>query len=140
MLSYEIVYIKGNPSSGTPLQHEQINSSILELIKDYNYKIIESQNKNISCENIPNSLVYIGFSRGSRYLKKLSSSSLKISIGGISGPKINLFKNIEDKILLGDISISSMEAHFIILKDDKDKIKELLKIFLNKKKKIDKNI
>lgn len=129
MTSYDIIYIKGNPSSGTLLQHEQMNSSIFELIKDYSYKVIDSEDKNLSCK-IPQAKVYIGFSRGSRYLKKLSNSFLKISIGGISGSKIHLFKNIDDDILLGDLSLPSLKAHFIISNEDKSKAKELIDSFL----------
>ena len=131
MYDYDIVYIKGNPSSGTLLQHEQINHNITELIKSYSYTIIDSEDKNLAGKKIPKAKVYIGFSRGSRYLKKLDSSSLKISIGGISGSKINLFKNSDDKILLGDISPSSLSAHFIIEDEDKLKIKALIQNFLN---------
>jgi hypothetical protein len=130
MSSYDIVYIKGNPSSGTLFQHEQMNSSVLELIKDYTYTIIDSEDKNLSGKKIPEAKVYIGFSRGSRYLKKLPSTPLKISIGGIKGSKVHLFKNDGDHILLGDISISSLESHFIISKEDKIKIKELIADFL----------
>ena len=83
MINYDIVYIKGNPNSGTSLNHENINNSIIQLISNYNYKVISSEEKNISMKNIPNAKIYIGFSRGSRYLNKLSKNSLKISIGGI---------------------------------------------------------
>ena len=132
MLDYDIVYIKGNPLSGTPLQHESINKSIIELINEYSYTIIESNAKNLSGITLPKAKVYIGFSRGSRYLKKISNPSLKISIGGISGSRIHLFKNDEDNIVLGDISTSSLEAHFIILDEDKKKIKLLIDNHLNK--------
>lgn len=127
---YDIVYIKGNPSSGTPLLHEKINHSIIELIEEYKYITIDSEHKNLSNIQIPKAKIYIGFSRGSRYLKKLDSSSLKISIGGISGSKIHIFKNCKDNILLGDISISSMQAHFVISNEDKIKIKVLIDNFL----------
>ncbi len=126
MSNPDIVYIKGNPSSGTFLQHEQIDNSIIELINSYSYTIIDSEQKNLSGFQLPKAKVYIGFSRGSRYLKKLDDSSLKISIGGISGSRIYLFKNSEDNILIGDISNLSMNAHFIISEEDKIKIKALL--------------
>jgi hypothetical protein len=84
-------------------------------------------NKNFE---IPSAKVYIGFSRGSRYLKKLPKSSLLLSIGGISGSGINSFINPDDKILKGDISEDSMNAHFIILESDKIKIKKLIDDFL----------
>ena len=129
MYDYDIIYIKGNQSSGLPLQHEKINQSIIGLLGLHTYKIVDSNmtNKNFK---IPSAKVYIGFSRGSRYLKKLDSKSLKISIGGISGSKINTFINTEDKILEGDISSFSMNAHFIILEKDKIKIKKLIDDFL----------
>lgn len=132
MSLYDIVYIKGNPASGTALQHEEINLCIFNLIKEYSYKIIESDAKNLSGVKIPEARVYIGFSRGSRYLKKLSNNSLKISIGGIKGSKVHLFKNKDDHILLGDISIASLCAHFVVSHSDQIKIKELLASFLNK--------
>ena len=34
MHCHDIVYIKGNPASGTPLQHQQINATIEEIIKN----------------------------------------------------------------------------------------------------------
>ena len=107
-----------------------MDSSIIKLIKDYSYKIIDSEDKNLSGKKIPQAKIYIGFSRGSRYLNKLPNDTLKISIGGIKGSKVHLFKNIDDGILLGDISLSSLEAHFIILNEDKIKIKELIDNFL----------
>ncbi len=98
----------------------------------YPYKIIASdENNNKNIEAISRAKVYIGFSRGSRYLKKLNKNSLKISIGGISGPQINQFVNKDDKILLGDISLESMKAHFIIEKKDQEKIKHLISDYLN---------
>lgn len=131
MYDYEIVYIKGNPNSGSKEQHSKINNCIIKLIDEYKYTIIESvENNNCNIKNIPTSKVYIGFSRGSRYLKKLSKNSLKISIGGISGPYINQFINKEDKILSGDISFESMRLHFIIDEEDQIKIKLLIDKFL----------
>jgi hypothetical protein len=130
MPTVDIIYIKGNPASGTAIQHELMDNSIIELINEYSYNIIQSDAKNLSGVSIPKAKVYIGFSRGSRYLKKLDSAALKISIGGISGSKIKLFKNDEDNILLGDISTSSMNAHFIITNGDKIKIKSLLNEYL----------
>jgi len=127
----DIVYIKGNPSSGTFLQHKEINNEIIEIIKSYSYAIIDSEGKNLSNKKIPKAKVYIGFSRGSRYLNKLDPSSLKISIAGISGSKVYLFKNNADNILLGDISEASLKAHFIIINEDKLKIKALIKDFLD---------
>lgn len=128
---FDIVYIKGNPNSGTFLQHEQINNSILKLIQKYSFKIINSEYKNLSSKKIPQARIYIGFSRGSRYLNKLSTNSLKISIGGISGSKIHLFRNINDNILSGDISYPSMAAHFIISCEDIVKIKKLINDLLH---------
>jgi len=132
MITYDIVYIKGNPLSGSVLQHNLINNSIFELIKKYSYNVIESNAKNLSGITLPKAKIYIGFSRGSRYFKKLDNNSLKISIGGISTSKIHLFKNKDDNILLGDISNSSMQAHFIITDDDKIKIKTLIDEYLQK--------
>lgn len=132
MIKYDIVYIKGNPLSGSASQHNLINNSIFELIKEYSYNIIESDAKNLSGITLPKAKIYIGFSRGSRYFKKLDNNSLKISIGGISASKVHLFKNKNDNILLGDISNSSMQAHFIISDDDKIKIKTLIDNHLNK--------
>lgn len=127
---YDVIYIKGNPSSGTPFLHERMNCSITEIIEQYNYIIIDSEHKNLSQVQIPKSRVYIGFSRGSRYLKKLDSYSLKISVGGISGSKIHLFRDAGDKILLGDISETSIQAHFLLSDDSKIKIKVLIDDFL----------
>jgi len=130
MNCYDIVYIKGNPSSGTKLQHQQINTTIVNLIKNYNYICIESEQKNLSNAPIPKAKIYIGFSRGSRYLKKLPSDTLKISIGGVTSSKVHRFTNEEDKILQGDMSEESMNAHFIIDDLDKIKIKSIIDDFL----------
>ncbi len=126
----DIVYIKGNTSSGSISLHNQIDNTILKIINNYNYKIINSDQTNKNYINqIPISKVYIGFSRGSRYLKKLDKQSLKISIGGISGSGINSFIHTNDKILEGDMSDKSMNAHFCISQDD---ISEIQKLILNK--------
>ncbi len=131
MYDCDIVYIKGNPNSGSIEQHEFIDQSILKLIEDYTYKIICSKQSNKTfIDKIPKAKVYIGFSRGSRYLKKLSNNVLKLSIGGISGSGISLFVNDEDRVLDGDISTLSMKAHFIIKEEDKDTIKVLIDRFL----------
>jgi len=133
MFEYEIVYIKGNPKSGTPFQHEQINKTVISLIKSHNYKIISSDEKNIkSTVKIPRARVYIGFSRGSRYLKKLSKEALRISIGGIKGPGIYQFLHANDKILEGDISKESLDAHFMMTEEHKIQIQMLIENFLRK--------
>ena len=127
MYEYDIVYIKGNPKSGTKEQHEFINKTIIKLISSYKHILIESDMKNKDCVDVlPKAKVYIGFSRGSRYLKKLSKNVLKISIGGVNGTGINQFVNKADKILEGDISEDSLGAHFIIQEKDKIKIKKLI--------------
>jgi hypothetical protein len=127
---HDIVYIKGNPSSGTPLQHSKINNTIIDLIKQHNYVVIDSEHKNLSSFVIPEAIVYIGFSRGSRYLKKIDNNTLKISIGGVKSSKVHLFKNNEDHILLGNMGEASMNAHFIISNEDKITIKLLIDKFL----------
>jgi hypothetical protein len=129
MSQHDIVYFKGNPNSGTSLQHDKINQTIINLINKYNYTIMDSEQTNISKIAIPKAKVYIGFSRGSRYLKKLPSQSLKISIGGVSSSQVHLFKNDGDEILLGNISEDSLEAHFIITDEDQVKIKSLIDNF-----------
>ena len=132
MYNCDIVFIKGNPNSGLPQQHEKINKTITELINSYTYKIIDSnETYRNALQTIPKAKVYIGFSRGSRYLNRLPKKTLKISIGGITGKYVHNFTNIEDKIVLGDISPDSFNAHFIIEDEDKLKIKILLDGFLN---------
>lgn len=132
MCECDIVYIKGNPNSGSLKQHEQIDKTILSLIESYTYKIIESNESNKNhLDKIPKAKVYMGFSRGSRYLNKLNKKALKISIGGIGGSDIYIFINKGDKILLGDLSEDSMQAHFIISKEDKVKIKLLISEFIS---------
>lgn len=130
MDSYDIIYFKGNQNSGTAEQHNKINSSIIALINQHNYLVLDSEHKNLSQVVIPKAKVYIGFSRGSRYLKKLDNSALKLSIGGVRSSQVHLFKNSDDNILLGDVSDSSLEAHFIIEEEDKIKIKSLIDNFL----------
>ena len=119
MFDCDVVYIKGNPNSGTKINHEHINAAIIDFIKNYSYNIICSDEKNIKfMKEIPKARVYIGFSRGSRYLSKLDKDALKISIGGLKGSGIFQFINKNDKILTGDISKASMEAHFLITQED----------------------
>lgn len=131
MYEYDVVFIKGNPNSGSPQQHLQINKSIIELVKSYTYTIVEStQSSTKYIKSIPKAKIYIGFSRGSRYLNRLNKNSLKLSIGGIIGSNIHNFTNIEDRVLSGDISNESMHAHFIILEKDKLKIESLISDFL----------
>ncbi len=130
MDNYEIVYFKGNPNSGTKEQHHQINTSIIELINQHNYLVVDSEHKNLSQVILPKAKVYIGFSRGSRYLKKLDNKALKISIGGVRSSQVHLFKNSGDNILLGDVSDDSLASHFIIEEHDKIKIKSLIDNFL----------
>ena len=130
MDNYEIIYFKGNPNSGTEDQHHQINRTIIGLINRYNYLVVDSEQKNLSQVIIPSAKVYIGFSRGSRYLKKLDNKALKISIGGVRSSQVHLFKNKHDNILLGDVSSNSLKAHFIIEEHDKIKIKSLIDDFL----------
>lgn len=125
MYDCDIVYIKGNPSSGLLIQHEKINKSITDLFGLHTFKTVDSNISNKDFK-MPRAKVYIGFSRGSRYLKKLDKNMLRISIGGISGVGINTFINSDDKILAGDMSELSMNAHFIILEEDKIKIKNLI--------------
>jgi len=133
MSEYEIVYIKGNPNSGTALQHKTMDEAVITFMKAYSHKIIDSFEKNIkNLDHIPNAKVYIGFSRGSRYLKKLNKMALKISIGGINGSSIHQFVHKNDHILKGDISKESMNAHFIITNEDKNKIQLLINEFLQK--------
>lgn len=132
MKTYDIIYFKGNPNSGSFEQHETINNEILKIISSYSFQILESNHKNLENIEQPKAKVYIGFSRGSRYLSKLSNKTLRISIGGINGSSINLFKNKDDHVVLGDMSEESLEAHFTIIKEDKEEIKKLIKDFLQK--------
>jgi len=130
MQDYDIVYFKGNPSSGTAFQHEKINKEILSLFESYSHIIMESKEKNLSNIIHPHAKVYIGFSRGSRYLKKLPQNSLKISIGGIKGNNIHLFKNRKDRVIVGDLSQASLNAHFIMEDETKSSIKKLIHSYL----------
>ncbi|MGB3750925.1 MAG: hypothetical protein WA945_05110 [Arcobacteraceae bacterium] len=127
---YDIIYFKGNPNSGSYEQHTSINTSIISLIDNYNYVVLDSEAKNLSGINIAQAKIYIGFSRGSRYLKKLPQDRLKISIGGVKSSKTHLFKNSKDEILLGNISESSLGAHFIIEEQHQIEIKSLINDFM----------
>jgi len=127
---YDIIYFKGNPNSGSLAQHSSINKSIISLIDKYNYLVLDSEVNNLSDLNTMQAKIYIGFSRGSRYLKKLPQDRLKISIGGVKSSKTYLFKNIKDEILLGNISESSLDAHFIIEEKHKLEIKSLINDFM----------
>ena len=130
MKSYDIVYFKGNPNSGSSEQHKSIDTSIISCIDTYNYLVLDSEAKNLSQISIPRAKIYIGFSRGSRYLKKLPNNTLKISIGGVKSSQVHLFKNSKDEILLGNISESSLNAHFIIEEQHKIEIKSLINDFM----------
>ena len=130
MKNYDIVYFKGNPHSGSLEQHKSIDTSIISCIDKYNYIVLDSEAKNLSQISIPQAKIYIGFSRGSRYLKKLPNNTLKISIGGVKSSQVHLFTNSIDEILLGNISTSSMNAHFIMEEQHKKEIKSLINDFM----------
>ena len=59
MYDYDVVYIQGNPCSGSREQHIQINNCIKELIDRYNYTIIESDENNNSKKNVDHPLVFM---------------------------------------------------------------------------------
>jgi len=127
---YDIIYFKGNPNSGSREQHALINTSIISLIDKYNYLVLDSEANNLSDLQTIQAKIYIGFSRGSRYLKKLPNTKLKISIGGVKSSQVYLFKNNRDEILVGNISESSLSAHFIIEEQHKIEIKSLINDFM----------
>jgi hypothetical protein len=137
MYDCDIVYMMGNPKSGSSLQHKDINNTIIKIMQNYTYKIVSSEYNNMNfIDKLPKAKVYIGFSRGSRYLKKLPNDSLKLSIGGINGSNIHLFRNYADNVIDGDISISSLNAHFIISNNDQNSIKLLVDKFLYRDKNV----
>jgi hypothetical protein len=104
----KVVFFKGNPNYGQ-IKNAKMTKQILQtlLLKTNDITVISSSNPNIE---IPNAEVYVGFSRGSRYLKKCDG--IKISIGGISGSDIKYIKNKKDNVKQGNLSEESINAHF----------------------------
>jgi len=109
---YDIVYIEGNKKYLTREDHDKLKNNILSMFPNYSIKVIQSNSVNMS--HIPKSKVYIGFSQGTRYLKKLNGDFLKISIGGISGQDILYLKNPKDNVKKKDFSEESLKAHFTL--------------------------
>jgi len=123
---YDIVFIEGNKKYLTKDRHDKIKKDILDLFPNLNTYSIESDN--IDTNHIPKSKVYIGFSQGTRYFKKMeekNSKSLKISLGGITGRDIIYFKNVDDNARKGDYSYKSLNSHFTITESTK---KSILKV------------
>jgi len=119
--TYDIVYIEGNKKYLSKEDHNELKNAIISMFPNYNVKVIQSNS--VNTDHIPKAKVYIGFSQGTRYFKKLNDNSLKISIGGISGPDIIYLKNPKDNVRKKDFSDESLKAHFTLT----DKMKRTLK-------------
>jgi len=108
----DIVYINGNYKYGTASMHSSIRESILSELSEFNIEIIESDDINMV---LPKAKVYIGFSRGTRYMKKLPEESLKICLGGKKCNENN-YINTHDRTFKGVLSRLSLDSHFTINK------------------------
>ena len=120
----KVVFFKGNPNYGK-MDNAKMTRKILQTISSItkDIKVFPSNNPTLE---IPDADVYIGFSRGTRYLKQCKGK--KISIGGITGKEINYIKNKDDNVKSGDISGKSLSAHFE-LNDSMQK--QLIKLILS---------
>ena len=114
---YDIVFMEGNKKYLMPFRHIVLRERVMEQFKSLNNTFIQSDLSTL--DHIPISKVYIGFSQGTRYFKKMNSDirfsdSLKISLGGISAKDVLFYKNDADKARTGDVSKESLESHFTI--------------------------
>jgi len=119
---YDIVFIEGNKDYLTPFRHNVLKNEILDLFKKY--KVTYCSSDTIDFDHVPKAKVYIGFSQGTRYFKKMGDDSLKISIGGITGKNILFYKNKDDNARKGDHSKKSLESHFTLTDKTKNSIKK----------------
>lgn len=109
---YDVVFIEGNKKYLTIERHNELKEKILSLFKNFNTSSTNSDT--ISFDHVPKSKVYIGFSQGTRYFKKMDNDALKISIGGLTGRDILFYKNKDDHAYKGDHSDASLESHFTL--------------------------
>lgn len=119
----KIVFFKGNPNYGE-IANEKMTSDIVNIIKKftYDYEVLESATTDLV---IPKADVYIGFSRGTRYLGRCDN--IKISIAGITGKGITLIKNKDDNVKNGDFSEISLGSHFHLTDSMRKQIENTLK-------------
>ena len=114
---YDIVFIEGNKKYLKPFRHIVLRERVMNKFNKFNTTFIESDKATMN--HIPESKVFIGFSQGTRYFKKMNTddrflNSLKISLGGISAKDVLFYKNDTDKARSGDTSPESLESHFTI--------------------------
>ena len=119
-----LVFIKGNPNYGTPQMHQDIENVFKKIAKDLSIDFISIDSDSSSVPfklELIKDAVYVGFSRGTRYFKKIKGT--KIGIGSNKGTYS--FVNPDDKTANGDISDESLQAHFKV--NNIKKIKQILK-------------
>ena len=122
MSLYDVVFIEGNKKYPTLFRHNALRNEIMNMFTNFKTTYVNSDS--VDFDHVPESKVYIGFSQGTRYFKKMDNDSLKISIGGITGKGILFYKNKEDNARKGDYSKESLESHFTITDSTKKSIEK----------------
>ena len=122
MSLYDVVFIEGNKKYLTLFRHNVLRNEIMNMFTNFKTTYVNSDS--VDFDHVPESKVYIGFSQGTRYFKKMDNDSLKISIGGITGKGILFYKNKEDNARKGDYSKESLESHFTITDSTKKSIEK----------------
>lgn len=117
---YDIVFIEGNKKYLNPYRHIALRETIMNMFGEF--KTTFTNSDSTSYDHVPEAKVYIGFSQGSRYFKKMDNDALKISIGGITGKDILFYKNKDDNARKGDHSEKSLESHFTVTNATKKSI------------------
>ena len=118
-----MLFIRGNPRYGTKEMHQKIEKIFSDMAKELkiDFKALDSDKPfSIAMETAD---VYIGFSRGSRYFKNIKG--VKIGIGANKGNY--QFINAQDNTGNGDISLESLESHFIVTVENQKKIKKIIR-------------
>jgi hypothetical protein len=121
-MEYDIVFIEGNKKYLTDKDHDRLRNKVLSGL-DYNIKVVQSDD---ASAELPKAKVYIGFSQGTRYMRRIEAP-LKISIGGIGAKDVITLKNPNDKVRQGDTSKESLEAHFTVTDQMKRTIDKYVK-------------
>jgi len=128
------LFIKGNPKYWIKDTSNKFYKQILSICHNAGYKVLTSES-NVHSSKLPEADVAIGFSRGTRYLKlPLNKWKHKIGIGaGNDMPNdVYIVNNPDDKTMFGDMSSSSLKAHWTLTKEQANKLAFLLNKF-NKK-------
>lgn len=120
----EVLFIKGNGKYNEKLNNELTNT-VIDLVKTKHSKLTVIDSDRLEVPKIQAD-IYIGFSRGTRYFKKLKQlypNAKFISIGGIGCLGCINIKNNNDNLKYGEnFTINDLLPHFSLT----DRMKQLL--------------